>query len=280
MRLSTRILLAANRAFPRPRFPVRATASDYANWEYHETAVQLALLESGGLTLDVDRVLDLGCGLGGKTVYLAERARGRTLGLDLEGGNVSAARGFARSRSVDVDFAVSDASRLPVRDASVDTIVTTDTFEHFSDPAAALSEVARVLRRGGQAGIVFGPWGSPLGSHLYDRLYLPWCHMLFSTEALAEALRESARRTSRGLGEERARAEQEAAERQVRYFREDLNRMTLRRFEHILQSERRLHVRSYHKQTNRSLQVLSPLLALPGPDEYLTGLLAVVLTRL
>jgi SAM-dependent methyltransferase len=43
----------------------------------------------------------------------------------------------------------SDAHRLGLRDASVDCVFSTGTFEHIADPPAALAEIRRVLKPGG-----------------------------------------------------------------------------------------------------------------------------------
>jgi len=42
-----------------------------------------------------------------------------------------------------------DAHRLALRDASVDCVVSTGTFEHIAEPARALAEFRRVLKPGG-----------------------------------------------------------------------------------------------------------------------------------
>jgi ubiquinone/menaquinone biosynthesis C-methylase UbiE len=280
MRLETRLLLWLNAFFPRPNFPDRPTPAAYAEWEFHEAEFQMNLLRESGVRFDVPRALDLGCGLGGKTVYLAGQGPALLLGMDLSLPNIRAARDFARSRTAqNVRFSAADAGRLPLPDSALDLVVATDAFEHFPRPRQTLSEIARVLRPGGRLAVVFGPWGSPLGSHLYDRIFIPWCHTIFSRDTLAEALRELARRRARGLAPVAAEAELAQAEEQIRYFDHDINRMTLARFSKLLKGEPRLRTLAWTQHTPRKLQSLQPLMALPGLDEYLTGLLLVAAER-
>jgi SAM-dependent methyltransferase len=45
---------------------------------------------------------------------------------------------------------VADGHRLPFRDSSLDSVVSTGTLEHVREPATVLGEIRRVLRDGGQ----------------------------------------------------------------------------------------------------------------------------------
>jgi SAM-dependent methyltransferase len=54
-----------------------------------------------------------------------------------------------------------DAARLPVRDASVDTVLCTEVLEHLERPEAVASEIARVLRPGGTA-LITAPFMFPI----------------------------------------------------------------------------------------------------------------------
>jgi SAM-dependent methyltransferase len=292
MRPATHLLLALNRLFPRPRFPDRPTPESYAEWEYGEAPYQIGLMKAAGVTLAGARVLDLGCGLGGKTARFSELGPESVLGLDRSRENARAGRDFARKRGLGrgpgakrvretagIEFVAADAAHIPVRGAVFDLVLTTDTFEHFPEPERTLAEIRRVLRPGGRLVAVFGPFGSPLGSHLYDTIFVPWCHLLFSRDTLAEAVREIARREA--VGSEPARAEQGRlrAEEQIDYFDHHLNRMTLGRFRRLLASERGLALRNWTTWTPPKLRPLSPLLRVPGLDEVLTGLLVAVAER-
>jgi ubiquinone/menaquinone biosynthesis C-methylase UbiE len=263
----------------RPNFPERATPDAYARWEYDEAPYQMSLMEAAGVSFAAQRILDVGCGLGGKSVAFAERGVS-VLGVDLSLENVRAGAGLATSRRVhSVDFVAADAARLPIRSDSFDFVVTTDTFEHLPEPELSLSEMHRALRKGGVLVAVFGPFGSPLGSHLYGSIFVPWCHLLFSRDTLADTLRELARRRGIGLDPVRAREEAQHAEEEIAYFDNHLNRMTLRRFRKLLDDQPGLVLRRWMKWTPPKLRPLAPLLRVPGLDEILTGLLVAVAER-
>ena len=279
MRIDTRLLLFLNGLSRRPNFPERTTPDAYAQWEYEEAPYQMGLMEAAGVSLTGQRVLDVGCGLGGKSAAFAERGM-RVVGVDLSVENARAGARFAKKRRLEgVDFVAADAVRLPVPSGSFDVVVSTDTFEHLPEPEASLSEMCRALRKGGSLVAVFGPFGSPLGSHLYDSIFVPWCHVLFSRDTLADALRELARR--RGSGMDAAKADEEAqrAEDQIDFFDHHLNRMTLRRFRKLVQDQPGLVLRKWMKWTPPKLRPLSPLLRIPGLDELLTGLVVAVAER-
>lgn len=101
-----------------------------------------------------ERVLDLGTGPGVSAFVLAEHlpAGSRVTGLDLSPQMIAIAKRYhAREPSLPVDFLVADASRLPFADASFDRATGHSFLYLLPDPAAVLSEVARVLRPGGVA---------------------------------------------------------------------------------------------------------------------------------
>ena len=60
-----------------------------------------------------------------------------------------------------------DASRLPVADAAVDTVLLIDVVEHLREPGAALREAARVLKPGGRL-LMTVPFAYPLHDQPHD----------------------------------------------------------------------------------------------------------------
>jgi len=91
------------------------------------------------------RVVDVACGSGMGTDLLARMGARECVGLDVSVDAVTAAaRRYPRSR-----FAACDATRLALREASVDVIVSLETLEHLHEPEAFVTQCARALRPGG-----------------------------------------------------------------------------------------------------------------------------------
>ncbi len=89
----------------------------------------------------IDRLLDVGGGSG--------RAAAALTGPEIT--VVDASLGMlGRARRVrGLDALAGDATRLPVRDGSVDAVIIVDALHHLPDADAAFAEVARVLAPGG-----------------------------------------------------------------------------------------------------------------------------------
>ncbi|MEO7405029.1 MAG: methyltransferase domain-containing protein [Burkholderiales bacterium] len=98
-----------------------------------------------------DAVLDVGCGLGGPSRFIADRFGCRVVGVDLLPVRIDAARALGEmTRSTDrVDYRVADALALPFGDAGFAQAWMMDTSIHVRDKAALYGEIGRVLRPGG-----------------------------------------------------------------------------------------------------------------------------------
>ncbi|MBC8264593.1 MAG: class I SAM-dependent methyltransferase [Anaerolineales bacterium] len=95
---------------------------------------------------------DLGCGPGQLVIELARRSPGlHVTGIDLSEEMIARGQDNARRAGVAdrVSFRRGDAQQIPFPDASLDLVVSTLSLHHWSDPVAALDEIARVLRPGG-----------------------------------------------------------------------------------------------------------------------------------
>ncbi len=97
------------------------------------------------------RVLDVGCGAGTNTLFLA-RARFRASGVDVAPAAIEAARDRARKAGLSVDFRVGDALRLPYPTGTFGGLFDVGCFATLPVRLrrSYARELARVLRPGGR----------------------------------------------------------------------------------------------------------------------------------
>ena len=98
-------------------------------------------------------VLDIGCGSGAYSLYVAERLGCSITGLDVNPHAIASASQLAAARGLDglAWFEQSDVSRpLHFADATFDAVFANDALCHVPDRSRVLKELFRVLRPGGR----------------------------------------------------------------------------------------------------------------------------------
>jgi ubiquinone/menaquinone biosynthesis C-methylase UbiE len=129
---------------------------------HHEIADRTANLAVAAVAAP-DRVLDVGCGTGYLLGVLASRYPDaqQLAGVDAAPQMISAASAFTDDDRLTFSVGLAEDLRYP--DAMFDLIVSTTSFDHWSDQQAGLTECARVLRPGGQLVLVdqFSWWLAP-----------------------------------------------------------------------------------------------------------------------
>jgi ubiquinone/menaquinone biosynthesis C-methylase UbiE len=99
------------------------------------------------------RVLEIGVGAGTDFVQWL-RAGASAVGIDLSPNSLGEARARVRAEGFDsgeAELVVGDAERLPFADASFDVVYSYGVLHHSPDTQAAIREVHRVLKPGGEA---------------------------------------------------------------------------------------------------------------------------------
>lgn len=94
-----------------------------------------------------EELLEVGCGTGKTTAWLAERvAPGRVTAVDFSAGMVAR----ARAKGIDADFACLDVCDGDLGKRRYDVILCLHSFPHFRDQPAALRSFARALKPAGR----------------------------------------------------------------------------------------------------------------------------------
>ena len=105
-----------------------------------------------------ENIIDVGCGIGGSTLYLAHKFAAQSTGITLS--PVQASR--ARERAMDADledrvsFEVANALDMPFADNSFDLVWSLESGEHMPDKEQFLRECYRVLQPGGK--LILATW--------------------------------------------------------------------------------------------------------------------------
>ncbi len=113
-----------------------------------------------------ETVVDVGCGTGVLARAALQRvgAGGQVVGVDPNAGMLD----VARQEAPEVTWIQGVAERLPLDPASADVVAGQFALMFFTDRAAALSEMRRVLRPGGR--LVIATWAALSASPGYDAM--------------------------------------------------------------------------------------------------------------
>lgn len=163
---------------------------------------------SRGLGVDLDLpelwgrdVLEIGCGPGGITCFMAGLGARRVVGIDLNEDHLRCARDLAKEieartgRALPLEYLAMDAAELAFAPGSFDLVLADNLFEHVAEPVRVLAEIFRVLRPGGLLLVpTFSAIKSKYGLHLKQGLKVPWANLLFSERTIVEALSLQAKR--------------------------------------------------------------------------------------
>ncbi len=94
------------------------------------------------------KVLDVGCGGGFTSEYLAEKDA-NVYGIDMSSKLIKVAKDHSQSRSLDIDYRQGAAENLPFGKETFDVVVCVDVLEHVSDLRRVIFEISRVLKNNG-----------------------------------------------------------------------------------------------------------------------------------
>lgn len=115
-------------------------------------------------------VLDVGCGGGFLTNYLAKKGH-HVSGIDLSEKSLTIAKKGDSTKSV--QYKLASAYELPFADESFDVVCAMDLLEHVEKPELVIKEASRVLKKGGL--FFFHTFNRNLLSYLVVIKGVEWC---------------------------------------------------------------------------------------------------------
>jgi ubiquinone/menaquinone biosynthesis C-methylase UbiE len=305
MKISEKLLLSLGRRYKNVPDPYLLSPYSSADYSIHKKTYSSEAFENGpeffrffdAFTKMEEyilnkEVLDIGCGLGGRTVYYATIGAKMVTGLDINTHWIKEAIKFARYKKVkNVVFVNHEAEELPFDDCSFDMITSYDSMEHVENPKKVLSESARVLKKGGRMFIVVPPIYDLMGHHLNDVIHIPWIHIFFSRETLLRVYKELAKAYPDGIPRinQKIRVNDEGNE---EFYH--INWMTVRKFQNIV-NESNFHIEYFYprptiyynyrlsgwKGTIQQVvcKIAHPLVLFPFVQEFFTSRMVYVLQK-
>jgi tocopherol O-methyltransferase len=107
-----------------------------------EHLAQLANIKTGS------RVLDIGCGYGGSSLYLAKKYGASTTGITISPVQVEMAKEAAAKAKLDASFLLMDAENMQFAHP-FDLLWSVESISHYQDPRRFFASAAKFLRPGG-----------------------------------------------------------------------------------------------------------------------------------
>lgn len=198
MNLSSKILYYLSVKFHHSNQGKKNFSYEKVNSEYSLMQYDLSLSRGLGVPISIrnKKILEIGCGHGGKCLFYANNGALEVVGVDIDEDRLGYGKKLKEELKVsNVRFLNMDATNITFDDEYFDLIFAPDVFEHFINPDLVLRECRRLLKTGGK--VIVNPVGSIYskdGAHLKIGIGLPWIYVFFSEKTICNALDELSRK--------------------------------------------------------------------------------------
>lgn len=133
-------------------------ALHYGIWDKNTANFKEALLNTNQIlchTANInsnDKVLDAGCGIGGSSMYMAQKTGARIVGISLSKKQIQTATVFSETKQLNkqVEFQVMDYTQTNFPDESFDVVWAIESVCHAENKNDFIKEAYRVLKKGGR----------------------------------------------------------------------------------------------------------------------------------
>ncbi len=124
-----------------------------------------------GLDVSDQRILDIGCGIGGPAFVLAEKYGAYVVGIDIEPELIERAQLRAKELKLDsrCEFLLVEPGPMTFSDESFDVVSSSGVIMQIEDKQQVFAEALRVLKPGGV--LTSYDWMKPEGEFSEDMLY-------------------------------------------------------------------------------------------------------------
>jgi 2-polyprenyl-3-methyl-5-hydroxy-6-metoxy-1,4-benzoquinol methylase len=181
------LVLLKSRAHKAKASSAPLDSAGYIRWQYESSDRLFAKYPN--LDIREKEVLEIGCGTGGRTAFLASHGAKRVVGIDVNAHEIEIANQLCAALYPSIqgraEYLVS-AESAPLDIGRFDIVIMTDCMEHVVSPPRMLRLAYDYTRAGGRFYFSSVGWYHYMGSHLD---LIPFVNFFFSDETIINTTR-------------------------------------------------------------------------------------------